>query len=96
MRESSVSARAGTIASSSAPSLPAISVSLTESRYESVAAIISFPPSKRTRIPVSTGRDSSREAERATRETVSRNAARSTVNVCALSASGSFGKSSAL
>ena len=49
---------------------------LDESRYESVAAMTSFPPSKRTRMPVSTGRDSSREAERPTREIVSRNASR--------------------
>ena len=39
-------------------------VSLTDSRYESVAAMTSLPPSKRTRMPVSTGRDSSRDAAR--------------------------------
>ena len=44
---------------------PSSSVSLTDSRYESVAAITSLPASKRTRTPVSTGRDSSRDAARA-------------------------------
>ena len=42
------------------------------------------------------GRDSSLEAARATRDTVSRNAEASTLKVCAPSTSGSFGKSSAL
>ena len=88
IRESSVSARAGTIASSSAPAASSSSVSLTDIRYESVAAMTSFAPSKRTSTPVSTGRDSSRDAERATFETVSRNAALSTVKVCAPSTSG--------
>ena len=54
MRASSVSARAGMIASSSCVE-PARSVSLTASLYESVAAITSLPGSKRARIPVSTG-----------------------------------------
>ena len=63
-RASSWSARAGTIASSSQAGAGSSSVvSLTLSRYESVAAITSFSPSKRTRMPVSTGRDSSREAD---------------------------------
>ena len=57
--------------------------------------MISFPSPKRTRTPVSTGRDSSREAERPTRVIVSRSAARATPNVCAASTSGSLGKSSA-
>ncbi len=55
----------------------------------------SFPDSKRTRMPVSTGRDSSREAERLTFAIVSRNAARSTVN-SSPPESGRRGKSSAL
>ena len=81
MRESSVSARAGTIASSSVTASSFSSVSLTDMRYESVAAITSFAPSKRTSTPVRTGRDSSRDAERATFETVLRNVSLSTVNV---------------
>src|SRR6266550_2764744 len=72
-----------------------LSVSFTDSRYESVAAMTSLPASKRTRIPVNTGRDSSRDAERATRETVSSSDSRSTVNVPTASRSGSRGKSSA-
>ena len=93
-RDSSVSARAGMIASSSGAASPS-SVSLTESRYESVATMTSFPASKRTRIPVSTGRDSSREAERATRSMVSSSASRSIACSWA-STAGSRGKSSAL
>ena len=93
-RDSSVSARAGMIASSSGAA-ESSSVSLTESRYESVATMTSFPASKRTRIPVSTGRDSSREAERATRSMVSSNASRSIACSWA-STAGSRGKSSAL
>ena len=58
------------IASRSGPDCSS-SVCLNESRYESVAAMNSWVPSKRTWIPVSTGRDSSFEAERATRSTVS-------------------------
>ena len=54
----------------------------------------SFSPSKRTRMPVSTGRDSSREAERPTREIVSRNASRSTAKAVSGSISGKRGKSS--
>ena len=65
-RASSWSARPGTIASSSGAE-PVSSVSLTARRYESVAAITSLPSVNETRIPVSTGRDSSREAARATR-----------------------------
>ena len=94
MRASSPSARAGMIASSSGTS-PLSSVSFTDRRYESVAAITSFPASNRTRIPVSTGRDSSRDAERETRETVSSSDCRSTVNVPTASRSGRRGKSSA-
>jgi hypothetical protein len=52
-------------------------------------------PSKRTRIPVSTGRDSSRDAERLTRAIVSRNASRLTVKAVSSSISGKRGKSSA-
>src|SRR5919202_1547197 len=52
--------------------------------------------SKRTRIPVRTGRDSSRDAARLTRAIVSRNAARSTENPSPSSTSGSRGKSSGL
>ena len=66
MRASSCSARLGTIASSSG-TVPSSSVSLTARRYESVAAMTSLPPVKLTRMPVSTGRDSSRDAARATR-----------------------------
>ena len=93
-RDSSVSARAGMIASSSGAAASS-SVSLTESRYESVATMTSFPASKRTRIPVSTGRDSSREAERATRSMVSSSASRSIACSWA-STAGRRGKSSAL
>ena len=67
-RRTSSSARAGTIASSSGTS-PSIGVSLYESRYESVAAMTSFPSPKRTRMPVSTGRASSRETARPTEAT---------------------------
>ena len=69
-------------------------VSLNESRYESVAAISSRVPSNRTWIPVSTGRDSSFEADRATRSIVSSSEA--VAIVCgARSTDGSRGKSSA-
>ena len=53
---------------------PSAGVSLTARRYESVAAITILPGSKRTRIPVRTGRLSSRDAERPTRFTVSSSA----------------------
>ena len=76
--------------------MPSSAVSLTESRYESVAAITSLPGSKRTRTPVSTGRDSSRDAERLTRATVSSSVSRSTSCRSAASTSGSRGKSSAV
>ena len=56
----------------------------------------SFPGSKCTSTPVSTGRDSSREAERLTRATVSSNVWRSTSCSSIPSVSGSRGKSSAL
>ena len=56
----------------------------------------SFPSSKRTRIPVRTGRDSSRDAERPTFVIVSRNAVRSTWNCSPPPGSGRRGKSSAL
>ena len=93
IRCSSVSARAGMIASRSGPACSS-SVSLNESRYESVAAMNSRVPSKRTWIPVSTGRDSSFDAERATRSTVSSSEAVATA--CgAGSVDGSRGKSSA-
>src|SRR5450756_1158160 len=52
------------------------------------------PFSNCTRMPVSTGRDSSREAARATRPAVSRNASRSTLKTPSLAISGSRGKSS--
>ncbi len=55
----------------------------------------SFPASKRTRIPVRTGLDSSLEAERLTFAIVSRKAVRSTVN-SSPPESGRRGKSSAL
>ena len=70
-------------------------VSFTDSRYESVAAMTSLPAPKRTRIPVSTGRDSSRDAERETRSIVSSSDGRSTREVATTSTSGSRGKSSA-
>ena len=54
----------------------ASAVSFTARRYESVAAMTSFPASNRTRMPVSTGRDSSRDAERATPRRSSRAAPR--------------------
>ena len=94
MRESSCSARAGMIASSSGSSSLTV-VSLTASRYESVAAMTILPVSKRTRMPVSTGRLSSRDALRPTRATVSISASRSTVCRTPVSTSGSRGKSSA-
>ena len=81
------------IASSSGPP-DASSVSLTAMRYESVAAIVSCEPSNLTRIPVSTGRDSSREAARETRWTVSSSDAAST-SWSGTSIDGSRGKSSA-
>ena len=93
MRPSSVRARAGMIASRSGPDCSS-SVCLNERRYESVAAMNSWVPSKRTWIPVSTGRDSSFEAERATRSTVSSSDA--VAIVCgAGSTDGRRGKSSA-
>ena len=49
-----------------------------------------------TKIPVSTGRDSSRDAARATRWIVSSSDSRSTVNVCTVSSSCKRGKSSGL
>ena len=64
-------------------------------RDESVAAITILPVSKRTRIPVSTGRLSSRDALRPTRATVSIRASRSTVCRTPVSTSGRRGKSSA-
>jgi hypothetical protein len=82
------------IASSSGPG-EASSVSLTARRYESVAAITRREPSKRTRMPVSTGLDSSREAARATRSTVSSSEARS-IACRGTSTGGRRGKSSAL
>jgi hypothetical protein len=57
--------------------------------------MISLPASKRTRIPVSTGRDSSREADLATRSTVASSASRSIACSWA-STVGRRGKSSAL
>ena len=72
------------------------SVSLTASRYESVAAMMSFDPSNCTSTPVSTGRDSSRDAARDTRPIVSSSAPASTLEVCTVSTSGSRGKSSTL
>ena len=81
------------IASSSGPADES-SVSLTAIRYESVAAIVSRDPSKRTRMPVSTGRDSSREAARETRWTVSSSDADS-ISWSGTSTDGSRGKSSA-
>ena len=95
MRASSCSARLGMIASSSAAGEPS-DVSLTASRYESVAAITSLSPANWTRTPVSTGRASSREAARATRSIVSSSGSRSTANVAVSVSSGSRGKSSAL
>ena len=95
MRASSCSARAGTIASSSG-TVPSSVVSLTASRYESVAAMTSVPAVNCTRMPVSTGRDSSRDAARATRWIVSSSGSRSTANVVTASSSGRRGKSSGL
>jgi hypothetical protein len=67
---------------------------LTAIRYESVAAMVSFEPSNRTRIPVSTGRDSSRDAARETRCTVSSSEVES-ISCSGTSIAGSLGKSSA-
>ena len=58
------------------------------SRRMLAAAMTSLPPSKRARMPVNTGRDSSREAERETRATVSSNASLSTLNVPIASTNG--------
>ena len=74
MRASSCSARAGTLASKLPASGASSVVSMTLRRYESVATIRSSCPEADTRIPVSTGRVSSRDAERATFATVSANA----------------------
>ena len=60
IRESSVSARAGTIASSSALAGSSSSVIFTDIRYESVAAMTSFEPSKWTRLR--SARDGTRRA----------------------------------
>ena len=54
----------------------------------------SFDPSNWTSTPVSTGRDSSRDAARETLPIVSSNAPASTLEVCTDSTSGSRGKSS--
>ena len=64
---------------------------MTASRYESVAAMMSFSPSNRTRIPVNTGRDSSREAARLTRPAVSSTASASTDMSSTVDASGRRG-----
>ena len=93
IRPSSSSARAGMIASSSGPA-DVSSVSFTAMRYESVAAIVSREPSKRTRMPVSTGRDSSRDAARETRCTVS-SSDDDSISCSGTSTGGSRGKSSA-
>ena len=85
--------RAGTLASSSPSSGCSSVVSLTDSRYESVATIRSSLPDADTRTPVRCGRVSSREAERATRLIVSTNAATGRASV-EPPGSGSFGKSS--
>ena len=95
MRASSCSARLGTIASRSG-TVPLKDVSFTARRYESVAAMTSFPPPNWTRTPVRTGRDSSRDAARATRWIVSSSDSRSTENVETASSSGRRGKSSGL
>ena len=60
-------------------------------RHDELAA-----PRTATRMPVSTGRDSSRDAARATRAIVSSSDSRSTANVATASTSGRRGKSSAL
>ena len=79
IRASSWSARAGTFASKDPSSSGSRRVSLTLSRYESVATMRSSPPDADTRMPVSTGRVSSREAERATVVMVSTKASPGTV-----------------
>jgi len=71
------------------------SVSLTANRYESVAAMISCSPSKRTRTPVRTGLDSSRDAARPTLSIVSSSAGAS-MRWSGMSSGGRRGKSSAL
>ena len=92
MRLSSCRARAGTLAVK-VSSRPVTEVSLTLSRYESVATMRSVCPSIDTRMPVSTGRVSSREAAFATRSTVAEITAASSVAVCSGSSSGRRGKS---
>ena len=69
-------------------------VSLTLSRYESVATIRSSRSDAETRIPVSTGRVSSREAEPATLSAVSTNAPTGTETPSSALGSGNGGKSS--
>ena len=92
-RPSSCSVRAGTFASSSPSSGCSSDVSLTDSRYESVATIRSSLPDADTSTPVRCGRVSSREAERATRLIVSTNA-RDGTRIVEPFGSGSLGKSS--
>ena len=71
-----------------------MSDSFTDSRYESVATIASRPEPRRTKTPVSTGRDSSRPAALPTHAIASSSGSASSDDVGAPSTSGSRGKSS--
>ena len=82
------------IASRSGPEVSS-DVSFTARRYESVAAMTSLSPSNFTRMPVRTGRDSSREAARATFSIVASRAG-AAIACSGTSSGGSRGKSSAL
>ena len=79
IRPSSWSVRAGTFASSEPLSSESSLVSLTPSRYESVATMRSSLPLAVTSTPVRCGRVSSLDAARATRAIVSTKAAAGTV-----------------
>jgi len=92
---SSWSARAGTFTSNAAVSGASSAVSFTLSRYESVATIRSSRSVAETRIPVSTGRVSSREADPATFSAVSTKAPTGTETPSSELGSGNGGKSSA-
>ncbi len=67
---------------------------MTDRRYESVATIRSCCAEADIRMPVSTGRVSSREAERATWETVCTNASVGSVMRVSGEGAGRVGKSS--
>src|SRR5215207_9504796 len=96
IRETSCIARAGMIASlEPSNAVVASSVSLMLRRYESVVTILTLFSSKLMRIPVKTGRVSSREYDRETFSTVSTSTSPLILNAASASKPGSCGKSSA-